>query len=91
MKQRRLVDSFNSAFEGLVYCFKTQRNMRLHFLIAFFVLLLGLLLNLSKQEIVLLSFTIALVLLAEMVNTACELIIDSAKDSRDHLPPKCTL
>jgi len=81
MKQRRLVDSFNSAFEGLVYCFKTQRNMRLHFLIAFFVLSLGLLLNLSKQEIILLSFAIALVLLAEMVNTACELIIDSAKDS----------
>jgi len=81
MKQRRLVDSFNSAFEGLVYCFKTQRNMRLHFLIAFLVLSLGLLLNLGKQEIILLSFAIALVLLAEMVNTACELIIDSAKDS----------
>lgn len=76
LKPKGLSESFNRAFEGLVYCFKTQKSMRLHMLIAILVVLLGVWLNLGKTELILLSFAIALVLLSEMVNTTVELIIN---------------
>ena len=41
MRKQSIIRSFNSAIEGIIYVVKTQRNMRLHFLIATFVLLLG--------------------------------------------------
>ncbi|MFH1783073.1 MAG: diacylglycerol kinase [Candidatus Omnitrophota bacterium] len=80
MKQGRLVDSFNSAIEGFIYVFKTQRNMRLHFLVGLLAVLLGVFLDLSNIEIVVLCLTIAFVLFAEMLNTAIEHTIDLIKD-----------
>jgi len=76
MKQQNLVESFNSAIEGFIYVFKSQRNMRLHFLIGLFVILMGIFLNLTYIELVILCLTIAFVLFAEMFNTAIEHTID---------------
>ena len=76
MRQQSLIESFNSAIEGFVYVFKSQRNMRLHFFFALCVLLLGLFLNFTYIELVVLSLTIAFVLFAEMFNTALEHTID---------------
>ncbi len=80
MKQQSLIESFNSAIEGFVYVFKSQRNMRLHFFFALCVLLLGLFLNFTYIELVILSLTIAFVLFAEMFNTALEHTIDLVKE-----------
>ncbi|MBL7156660.1 MAG: diacylglycerol kinase, partial [Candidatus Omnitrophica bacterium] len=41
MSPRKLVKSLNSAAGGLIYVLRTQRNMRLHFLFALLVLVLG--------------------------------------------------
>jgi len=80
MHKRRLFDSFNYAIEGILYVLKTQRNMRFHFLAGIIMLLLGLYFNLSKPELILLLITISFVLLAEMLNTATELVIDLITD-----------
>jgi len=80
VKKQNIAQSFNSAIEGFIYVVKTQRNMRLHFLVAIFVLLLGIYLNLEKLEILLLLVSICLVLLAEMINTAIELGADLISD-----------
>jgi Diacylglycerol kinase len=50
--------------------------MRIHFLIAILILLLGIYLNFAPLELMILLITIALVLVAEMINTAIELIVD---------------
>lgn len=76
MRERKFVESFNAAIEGFFYVVKTERNMRIHFLLAIFILLLGLYLNFKPIEIAILSVTIMLVLAAEMINTAIELIVD---------------
>ena len=81
MQRQTLVESLNSAVEGFIYVVKTQRNMRLHFLIATFILILGIYFNLSKFELSLLLFAIAFVLVLEMVNTAVELTIDLIKNA----------
>ncbi|MFC1624096.1 diacylglycerol kinase [Candidatus Omnitrophota bacterium] len=80
MKQQSLVESFNSAIEGFIYVFKSQRNMRLHFLIGLFVVLLGIFLSFTYIELIVLCLAIAFVLFAEMFNTALEHTIDLVKE-----------
>jgi len=79
IRERNFIESFNAALEGFIYVLKTERNMRIHFLIAIFFLLLGIALGFSYIEIVILCLTIVIVLTAEMVNTAVELIVDMIK------------
>jgi diacylglycerol kinase (ATP) len=76
LRSRSLLDSFNNAFEGIIYAFKTQRNIRLHFLATGGVLILSLLLQLTKLEILILFMTIAFVIVTEMINTALEVTVD---------------
>lgn len=71
----RLLDSFNAAIEGFLYVVRTQRNMRIHFLLALSVILFGISLNFTRIEIMLLCITIGLVLITEMLNTALEIIL----------------
>lgn len=79
VQERRFVESFNAALEGFIYVLKTERNMRVHFLIAIFFLLLGIVLGFSYIETAVLCVTIVLVLAAEMFNTAVELTVDMIK------------
>ena len=76
MRARTLIDSFNCAFEGVVYAFKTQRNIKIHFLAAGIVLLVSLVFKLTKLEILMLLTAIAFVIVTEMINTAIEVAID---------------
>lgn len=79
MQTRRFVESFNAALEGFIYVLKTERNMRIHFLTALFIILLGIYLNFTGGEIMALCLTITIVLGSEMANTAIELIVDMVK------------
>lgn len=81
MKPPNLLESFNCAIEGFIYVVKTQRNMRLHFLTAALVITASLFLNLDGLEMLILTFTIALVLITEMVNTAVEALVDMITDA----------
>jgi diacylglycerol kinase (ATP) len=78
-----LLESFNVAFEGIIHVLRTQRNMRLHFLIAVGVLLAALAFDVSRLELVVLLLAIAFVLIAEMVNTAIEAAVDVASTAFD--------
>ena len=79
MQERKFVESFNASVEGFIYVLKTERNMRIHFLMAFFFILLGIYLNFTYLELLALSVTITIVLASEMINTALELIVDMVK------------
>jgi diacylglycerol kinase (ATP) len=83
VKSRSFLESFNSAVEGIIYVVKTQRNMRIHFLVAVILLVGSLFLrpHLSPVELMILSFTIVLVLITEMLNTAVEKTIDLMSDT----------
>ena len=76
-RQHSLRWSFNWAFEGIVYVVRTQRNMQIHAAAAVFVLVMGLLLDLSRLELVAVMAAVSLVLVAEMLNTAIEAAIDA--------------
>ena len=75
-KNRNLLESFNRAIDGLVFCFRTQRNIRLHCLAAVLVLGLSLGLHLTKTELLFVLLAIFFVLVTEIINTAIEAAID---------------
>ncbi|WP_461205591.1 diacylglycerol kinase [Clostridium sp. DL1XJH146] len=76
-KVRKLVDSFNYAFEGIIYSVRTQRNMRIHMIATLIVLIGCFFYDLSKLELIAVTFAITLVLICEMINTAVEAAIDA--------------
>lgn len=76
MKNKSIKDSFKNSWDGIKYAFKTQRNMRLHLSIGFIVLILGWILQIGFSNFIHVIFAIALVLFAEMVNTAVEKTVD---------------
>jgi len=78
-----VLDSFNYAFEGIIHVIRTQRNMRIHFGVAFIVLVAALIVNVTKLELIALVISITFVLIAEMLNTGIEAAIDIATTSFD--------
>lgn len=80
MKRRGLVNSFNDAIEGLISAFKSERNMRIHFISALLVLSAAVFLGISRIEVILLFITITLVITAEMLNTAIEFVVDMIEE-----------
>jgi diacylglycerol kinase (ATP) len=78
-----IFESFNFAFEGIIHVLRTQRNMRIHFLVAALVLILAFASGVDREELIALLLAIAFVLIAEMINTAVEGTIDVATTSFD--------
>jgi diacylglycerol kinase (ATP) len=76
MRARTLLESFNYALAGFFYAVSTQRNMRIHCLMAVLAFLLGYVMHLTSAELAVLVLTVGLVLMAEMVNTAIEVVVD---------------
>ncbi len=61
---------------GVALTFRTQRHMRFHLYVVLAVIMLASLLNFGLREVLTLLFTISLVLIAEMFNSAIEAVVD---------------
>lgn len=76
MKPPKFTDNLNYAVDGIIYAFKTEKNLKIHFLTALLILTVSLWLNLYWYELMAIFFAITLVILAEMFNTAIETIVN---------------
>lgn len=76
MKNKNLINSFNNAINGVVYVLKNERNMKIHLIAAIGVLITSLFFKLSRIEFLILFFSIALVIICELLNSAIEIIVD---------------
>ncbi len=77
--RRELTDFFNSfvyAWHGLTYAIRTQRNARVHMVLATIAIVLGVLLRISPVEWAMVFIAITLVFIAEMFNTVAEACVD---------------
>ena len=74
--KKDFIQPFRVALSGMVYTFKTQRHMRMHLYVVMVVVLLGMVMNLGLRELLVLLFTITLVIIAEMFNSAIEATVD---------------
>ena len=79
-KKSSFIDAWVNAFNGIIYATTTQGNIRKQLLIAVAVMLISLLFNLTRAEFLCLMFTVILIILAEMFNTAVETVVDLYTD-----------
>lgn len=82
-QQKTVLRSFEYAWEGLTFCFATQRHMRVHFAIMTLTLLAAWGLRVPLNQLLQILCAMAMVLIAEMINTAIENTIDLITDSYD--------
>ena len=68
--------SFVHASNGVLYALRTQRNARVHLAAAILAVALGIALHLSPVEFALIALAIMAVLVAEMLNTVAEAVVD---------------
>ena len=79
---RRTIYSFRHAARGFRWALSSQANLRVHFLVAAIVLVAALLFRFSALEFVGLLLCFAIVIAAELFNTALEVLIDYAWPER---------
>ena len=82
---RRLVESFNYAIEGLMSALQNEKHMKFHTLSAILIVILAILTNASKVEILLVSISVAFVIITELINTAVEALVDLISPERHPL------
>lgn len=75
-KNKNLIQAFNNAIEGILYTFKNEKNMKIHYLCAIIILFTSLFFDLDKMEMIILFLLIGGVIICEMFNTAIEKAID---------------
>ena len=83
VKTKKLINSFKYAGEGIVSSFKTERNMKIHIFIMLVVILAGILLELSAIEWIICVLLFAIVISAELFNTAIETIVDMVSPEKN--------
>jgi diacylglycerol kinase (ATP) len=79
-KVRGFRNSLAIACKGIIYLFLYHRNMRLIFLVGILAFLAGVILKLKGLELAVLCITITLVFMAEIFNTAIELLLDAVTE-----------
>jgi diacylglycerol kinase (ATP) len=75
-KKYKLIASFGYAIRGIGFMLKTQRNAQIHITAIVIAICLGLILKISPAEWLFIVFVIALVVAAELINTAIENLTD---------------
>ncbi|MCX5751735.1 MAG: diacylglycerol kinase family protein [Candidatus Saganbacteria bacterium] len=75
---RKFITSMRYAQTGIRYLWRTQRNFRIHILIALAALLLGMLLEITLVEFMALFLSIFFVIVTETMNTAVEEAVNLA-------------
>jgi len=82
-KNKNFVTAMHHSVDGIIKAFKTERNLRIDYLIALVVLIAGVVLGLDRTEFVCLCLTIGFVLFSEMMNSVSEYIVDLITDKYD--------
>jgi diacylglycerol kinase (ATP) len=77
---RGFKESLKLAIKGIGYLFLYHRNMRIIFMLGIAALLLGIYLELRGIELAAVCITITLVFMAEIFNTAIEMMMDMMTD-----------
>ena len=71
-----ILDAWKNAIDGIIYATTTQRNIKIQLVLAVLVVIVSLFFDLNRAEFLCFLFTIILILLAEMFNTAIETVVD---------------
>lgn len=76
VRKRSVLWALKSALSGIYYCICHERNMKIHIGATLLVVLLSWRFALEKSEVFVLLLTVQSVLVAEMINTVVETVVD---------------
>ena len=83
VKTKKIANSFKYAFVGIITSFRKERNMKFHFLIMIAVIICGFLFKISLIEWFICIMWFAVVIGAELFNTAIETTVNIAMPYRN--------
>jgi diacylglycerol kinase len=81
-KKQNFSNTFKNARKGMSLTIKSERNIRIHLLVATLVLVSAYCFNFSIVKFCILLLTIAIVIMAEMFNSAIEFSLDAIFHNR---------
>ena len=70
LHNKNFIDAWYNAINGVIYATTTQANIKKQLVIAVLVMVLSLFFDLTTAEFLCLVFSVMLVIIVEMVNTA---------------------
>ncbi len=82
-KNKNFAIAFGHALDGVIKAFKTERNLRIDYIIGLAVLIFSLFFDFTKTEFACICLTIGFVIFAEMINSTVEYIVDLITDKYD--------
>lgn len=85
---KRILKAFTYSFDGFVATFKSEAAFRQELCLCIFLTVIALVLPFSTMQTYLLLFSLLLILLMELINSAIEAIIDRISDDYHELSKK---
>jgi undecaprenol kinase len=76
LRKHLLTDSFGFAISGILTAIRKERNLKIHLFLAVIVILLGFILSITVTEWLFIILAIGGMLVAEMMNSAIERVVD---------------
>ncbi|MDR3091038.1 MAG: diacylglycerol kinase [Clostridiales bacterium] len=76
MKNRSFLDSMSNALRGVISTFRHERNFKVQFVAGFFVFVAVLFVDVTPAEFLIILSAVIIVLVAELINTAVEAVVD---------------
>lgn len=76
MKSNNLISSFKYAMQGILWAFKTERNLKIHTSMMMIVVILGVIFKIAVWEWITCIILFALVIGAELLNTSIEEMVN---------------
>lgn len=76
MPLKRWIQSANNAIEGILHAARTERHFQYHLVTAIAILLMSYTLGITRDDFLVIAVIVILVMLAEMLNTAIEHIVN---------------
>lgn len=83
VKNKNFFTAARHAIDGVICAFRSERNLRIDYVIGLFVLLISLFFDFTKTEFACLCLTIGFVIFAEMINSTVEYVVDLITDKYD--------
>ena len=75
-KNKNFLEALKNSINGIILAFKTESNIKIDIVATIFVIIAAIIIKVNYIELLILVLTIALVLFAEMFNSAIENVVD---------------
>lgn len=82
---KRFINSIKNSWDGLKYAYTNEQSLTIHAVLTVLVLLSGIIFNATKIQWTVIVIVLALVMIAELINTAIEAVVDLVTDKYHEL------